>query len=208
MSDKPSESKERGTKAEFDEAFAPIALQIGQFARAWNDLHEELATIFAAIVSAPSDSIIATAIWHSTANDRAQREMLRAANRAWIIRSREKGKSHGPAIAWLLNESDKLSDKRNDALHAPLEVLMNTSTFEFSVKPNYFYGNPRAIKLRDKDIQAEFTKYRDQTEKLREYAIHIWVTLRSGGPLPQTPILSTSPAIKNLKKQTRPAPKP
>jgi hypothetical protein len=191
-------------RAEFDDAFRHIAAEIGFFARAWNALHNNLATIFAVLLS-PSNIMMPIAVWNSTSNDRAQREMLRAPLESW--RAHNRGKSNTvDEIEWLLKECDKLSDKRNDALHSPLNILMNTETFEFNVEPNWHQNHPRALKLRGKDVFDEFSRYRAQAECLDQHAIKIWMHLRGGTPLPQRPKLPSTGSTTNPKKQPRPKP--
>jgi hypothetical protein len=53
------------TKAQFDKAFTPVAIQIGRLARLWNALHENMGIIFAALVSQENPNI-PLAVWHST----------------------------------------------------------------------------------------------------------------------------------------------
>ena|SRR5258708_375181 len=60
-----------------NEIFEPYVLALGKVAHAWNYLQEALALLFCTITG--MDESIALAIWHSTTNDRTQREMLRAA---------------------------------------------------------------------------------------------------------------------------------
>lgn len=118
----------RGTKAQFDKAFTPVAIQIGRLARLWNALHENMGIIFAAIVSQGNPNI-PLAVWHSTISDKSQREMLRAANRAWINFNKKLHNKTSEEITWILNESDILSNKRNEAMHTPLNILMDTESF-------------------------------------------------------------------------------
>lgn len=128
--------------------------------------------------------------------------MLRAPLKAWGVHNRDKS-NVVDEIKWLLNECDKLSDKRNDALHSPLNILMDTDTFEFSVEPNYFQNHPRALKLKDKDVFDEFSRYRAQTECLDQYATSIWMHLRCATALPQRPKLPSSGLTTNPTKRPR-----
>ncbi|MFT4077851.1 hypothetical protein [Rhodomicrobium sp.] len=198
------EAKRRGARdvprSEFNDAFRSVASEIGYLTREWNALQDSMATIFAVIMS-PNNINIPLAVWNSTPSDRAQRDMLRSAVASWrMFNSKEDHTSD--EIVWLLNEVDKLSNKRNDALHAPLHILLNTDSLEFSVEPNYWNNNPRAKNLKRKNVLSEFSKYRAQAECLGQYAIHIWVYLRSSKALPQRPKLPTSGSPSNSEKQT------
>ena len=115
-------------RSEFDEAFRHVAAEIGFLARAWNALHNNLATVFAVLVT-PSNINIPLAVWNSTSNDRAQRGMLRAALLSWRAHNRDSAIVVGE-ITWLLNQCDSLSDKRNDALHSPINILLDTRTLD------------------------------------------------------------------------------
>jgi hypothetical protein len=133
--------------------------------------------------------------------------MLRAANRAWINFNRRLHSKTSEEITWLLNESDTLSNKRNEAMHTPLNILMDTTSFEFKVESNHIWGHPKAIKLKDKDVLNVFSLYRAQTDCLNTYAMSIWLHLRTASPLPQRPILPTSgqcPTHKLQRRQARP----
>ena len=191
-------------RAEFDEAFRPIASEIGYLTREWNALQDNLATIFAALMS-PDNINIPLAVWNSTPSDRTQRDMLRAALASWKLFNAKK-ESVVEEIIWLLNETDKLANKRNDALHAPLNILLNVDTLEFSIEPNYWQNNPRAKNLKGKNVLSEFAKYRAQAGCLGQYAIQIWMHLRKSlKTLPQRPKLPTSGALLSPEKQTHQA---
>lgn len=189
-----------GTQKQFDKAFEPVAIEIGHFARAWNGLHEELGTIFSTIIDV-SRASVPLAIWYSIPDDGLKRRMLRAATGAWFP-PKEMDGSLKDEIAWLLKRSDLLAERRNDALHAPIHVLMRMDDFTFSVEPNYFWGNPRATKLKGKDMRAEFAGYRRETDVLRNYAFKIWMHMRSRVPLPGRPA-ELNPAPQSTR--TRPS---
>jgi hypothetical protein len=138
--------RKRPSRAEFDEAFRHIAAEIGFLARAWNGLHTNLGMIFAVLLS-PTNVNLPLAVWNKTSNDRAQRDMLRAPLQSWRLHNRNKS-SLVDEIEWLLNECEQLSDKRNDALHSPLNILMNTETFEFSVEPKLVSQSSKSLKAK------------------------------------------------------------
>jgi hypothetical protein len=197
---------ERTTKAEFDEAFRHVAAEIGFLARAWNGLHDNLAKIFSSLIS-PSNVNIPVAVWNSSTSDHAQREMLRSATHSWAIFNKQR-KYISDEILWLIDRCGQLSHDRNNALHAPINVLRNTRTLEFSIEPNYFQNNPKALKLKHKDVYDEFSRYRAQVECLSQYALNIWMHLGVETPLPQRPKLPNAGAIPNPTKHNRPKPQP
>jgi hypothetical protein len=193
MADQPRKPKARkGTPAQFERAFSPVALEIGRLAREWNGLHEEMGKVFSYMIS-PRALALPLAVWHSPTSDRVQRGLLSAALGPWAVEN-PKETTAKRGIKWLLDEAEKLSGKRNDALHAPLKTYMDTSTFIFEVEPDYSWGHPVAKRLQDKDVRLEFHLYRIQTACLRKYAISIWryianMNNASSEPLPKIPTL-------------------
>ena len=150
MTSKIQKRPQRPTERQFEKAFAPYALEIGQLARAWNALHDNLGQIFSQIVS-PARPNISTAIWYSTQNDRAQRNMLME---AYLAVGAINSKTHPKAkddIKWLIDQVQHLADRRNDAIHTPISVGMSVASREMIIKPDIFYGNPRARKLYGKE---------------------------------------------------------
>jgi hypothetical protein len=69
----------RVTQNAIDAKMEPYVMALGKVAHAWNYLQEALGQLFCAVTEVDMDT--GQAVWHSTANDRAQREMLRAAVR-------------------------------------------------------------------------------------------------------------------------------
>jgi hypothetical protein len=196
----------KGTPAQFDRAFRPVALEIGVLTREWNQLQEELGQIFARLIS-PDKLFVGLAAWHSQKSDRTQRDMLRATATAWYHDHRSPySKSLKPCIIELLNQVDRFAFARNSAIHAPINLLMDTVTFEFRVEPNYWWGNPLAKKLNGKDVAAEFSWYSSKTKTLRQYALGINAHLLSGRlPLPDKlvlPLLRHSPSRKTTHRKT------
>jgi hypothetical protein len=188
---RPRERK--ATSAQFERAFSPVALEIGHLARVWNNLHEEMGKIFCQMISPVSISL-PLAVWHSPTSDRVQRGLLSSALGPWAVDNPKVSALVKKGIKWIIDETEKLSGKRNDALHVPLNILMNTSTFVFRVEPAYFYGHPMAERLKNKDVQTEFKLYRLQAECIRKYAMSIWLFMGNPDafPLPQIPTLPTA----------------
>lgn len=187
----------RPTQKQIEKAFAPFAQEIGQLARAWNALHDQLGQIFGQIVR-PDNLNISRAIWFATQSDKAQRGMLRASSIAYFAINEKIHPKAKEDISWLLTKIDKLSDMRNNAIHAPIMIGMNTSSREMVIEPDVFYGNPRAINLKGKELLVELKWYRQTAEALRQFAILIWLHLRridgSWPHRPSLPTLSSTPA--------------
>jgi hypothetical protein len=59
-----------------EQQFEPYAIELGKLVYAWNRLHEKLAGLFWTVTGFQNGAV-ASAIWHSTDSDRAQRKMLR-----------------------------------------------------------------------------------------------------------------------------------
>lgn len=194
--------RKRGTKAQFDKAFAPVAVEIGHFARSWNELHEGMGLIFAALFESPFVGM-PLACWHSIPDDGAKRRMLRAAVKAWPIRNKQIDKAVKEEIIWMLKEADALAASRNDALHAPINTMMDMATFQFSVEPNYFYGNPRATNLKGKDLKSEFSAYRAQSDALIGFSRGIRMYLAQASPLPSRPGLPNPVPHRSRVRPTR-----
>lgn len=188
---------------EFEEAFRPVATEIGFLAREWNGLHDCFAQIFGQIVG-PANVNIPQAVWNSATSDRVQRDMLRAAIHAWGAFDQDETEIFNE-IKWLLDESNKLSDKRNNAIHAPLAVAKNSQTLQLRVVPHTFGKHPQAIRLKDKDILVEFRTYRAQAKVLKQHAQHVWHHMRrkETWPLPQRPKLPTSISKSSKPKEGR-----
>jgi len=69
-------SAEPGSKDAVDAVMEPYVMALGKVAHAWNYLQEMLCELFCSVTGLENNT--GQAIWHSTTNDRAQREMLRA----------------------------------------------------------------------------------------------------------------------------------
>jgi hypothetical protein len=191
----------RATKA----AFRPYAVELGQLAIAWNQLHHNLALLFKLLLRAESD-VAAGAIWYATDNDFTQRKMLRA-----IVETDQNSPpamqkilpAHREEILWILDQTDSsLRHKRNNALHAPLMLLRGVydDAVRSWVEAHFNPQNPRARPLRGKDLIEEFRDYTALADVLGSYANVIWhtITFSAVHPLPERPLLPEA----HKKKQT------
>jgi hypothetical protein len=189
----------RVTEAAIKAKMAPYVAALGRVAHSWNRLQEDLGQLFGTVTGLLDGS--GMAIWHSTPNDRTQREMLRAAvqasARSRLTTARPKAKAD---IKWLLDRADAIADQRNTAIHAPMTVAIGHS--EISLFPITFHGNPRAKKLVGKDILAEFGWYESSTDTLTIFARNVRAAITSdGAPWPNRPQM---PALQpNMSKQPR-----
>ena len=145
--------------------FRPLAIEIGWVVYEWNRLQAAIGELFADVVSKENPRL-GFSIWHSlAANERAQREMLRAAvDAAWP----DKRRAHQD-ISWILTKVDALAGRRNVAIHSPL-VFVNEPSGSIDILPMYFFGNPRAAELKGKSLLEEYLWYRDHLSKLAGFA--------------------------------------
>ena len=155
--------------------YRPLALEIAWIAFEWNRLQENLGKIFARVIR-PDAPRLALAVWHSTYNDRAQRDMLRAAVEH-AYRDKEPVPGMKDAIIKILREAGKLAERRNNAIHAPF-VFIYSGVYDLGVHPNTESENPRAKNLTGKDVLLEFEWYHAQLTELAHYADelegHLW----------------------------------
>jgi hypothetical protein len=191
-------------------AFRPFAVELGWILFEWNGLHEGLCQIFADFSSKRE---VAYAIWHSTPNDRAQREMLRCA-----INAVKSDDPCMPALCegslWVLDRMEALAGRRNDAIHAPL-VFVNLDGVQgglkLEIEPFSFSGNPRARNLNlpdDAALKEEFMWYRDHLEKISRFVSDLhWAWLASDHekpfPWPHKPQLPSRGQFANRATKHR-----
>jgi hypothetical protein len=201
--------KENKTYAFTDRKFQPHALAIGQAILASNYLHEMLGEIF--FSSATFSFGRAQDVWYSAHFDRPRREMLRAmivnydgltATPEYIARRDH----HLQEIAWVLAETEKLEEARNNIVHSPL-VFLDALFAEVlerpqGVTPHDLQGNPRATKLSGKDLLIEFRWFRETCMTLGLYARSLSRVSGAGNaPLPNRPKPPTREHQKNRQGQ-------
>src|ERR1019366_6955998 len=173
------------TEAGLAQKRASYINELGELVYAWNALHENLCEVFCAVLSVPFE--VSTAIWHSIQSDRAQRNILRAATENAELKPAAARKS----ILWLVDQTNKLADKRNDAIHSPYAfVLYIQDPPVAELLPFAAMGNPRSRNLASKELLAEFRWYRETATALGGYAIRVRSgLLRPEEPWPDRPIL-------------------
>jgi hypothetical protein len=128
--------------------------------------------------------------------------MLSAVLRAWYPKHKSPySKELAPAIKSLLTEVERFSFDRNNAIHAPINLLFSLDSFEFKIEPNYWWGNMLAKNLKGKDVLIEFRWYVGKTKAMYDYALAINEHLMSGrSPLPNKLSL---PPLAQYQTQTK-----
>jgi len=152
-----------------DNAFRPYAVALGQFALAWNDLHLTLGMLFCTVMGG-GFSNPALAIWNELKADRAQRDILMSAAKAFTLNGGSEKLSQ--EITWICQRADAIEGSRNDALHSPLWGV-RTAAGSVDVQPVTGLGHIRAKKLLGKNLLAEFRWGRDSATVLRDYATRL-----------------------------------
>jgi hypothetical protein len=209
-------NRERFTEREL----RPYVTAIGQLSLAWNALHEQLAAIFRLLLDRQITKIDEYGmedggderpikLWTSSKFDRPKRDMLKAAVSTITEEERSAFPKLVEDVTWILQRADSLEDARNDAVHSPLLLLgSNKATREVFgsafVIPDLLHGNPRGIKLAQKDLLLEFRWCRDAALILRDFAYRISGSLSLGVvvfPWPERPSLPN----RGEKSKRRPA---
>lgn len=156
-------------------AFETYAVAVGKVAHAWNFLHERLGRLFVIVTGA--DRAIALAIWYSTESDRTKQKMLKdavtaSADERWMPQL-PKAKTD---LLWLADRVISLTENRNNAIHAPCELIMDWSKVApdrygplFGMAASYHSGHDRAQKLRGKEILVEFDWCERWAEELSRF---------------------------------------
>jgi hypothetical protein len=178
------------------------ALGIGQAAIAWNQLHEELRDLFSDLfaiemtIHAEEGADMALrqyrrlrrlvdATWNSVGFDRPKRELLKDVLAELSGAAKRRFPKLADDVTWILREANSLEESRNNLIHAPLGVDYHwrkddMSDFAAIPVPRIYGGNHRALKLMEKDLQAEFIYCRDTAIVLRwfanEVSLHVSVT--------------------------------
>jgi hypothetical protein len=159
---------------------------VGRVAYAWNRLHEQLGVLFVAVSG--MERKVALTKWYSVRNDRAQREMLKAAVFATSSQRSEKlPDAPDDDLIWLLESADDLAEDRNNAVHAPCSLFISESGSEMVAA--FFDGNPRAKNLMGKRLLVEFAWCEKCAETLISFTERLGVAIAfpERFPWPQRP---------------------
>lgn len=193
--------------------FAPYVKSIGRLLLAWNDLHERLATLFAAANGAGWVER-SLAIWHSIRSDYTKRQMLRAAlERLPDAEIAGRTKLLGE-VKWILDCVDGLEGLRDDAAHTPLHsstfgpLMRSLSQFAGSqVFADVAFHNPRAMRIisKKRDLLVEHRYAQERILVLRDYVIaveHAWMNAQI--PWPERPDLPERRPSRRSKGRAAP----
>jgi hypothetical protein len=167
------------------DALQPYFMALGKVAHSWNHLHQELGKVFCALTKLKIQ--VGMAAWHGLKSDRSQREMLEGVLNS-ISSSPSWNKRHPGAktgIKWLINQTDELAIKRNDAIHAPCDVRPSGTDFE--IVPITFFHSQTAKRLLGKDILKRFAWYEASAHTLTRYASASRFALDARTPWPDKP---------------------
>jgi hypothetical protein len=178
----PARTIQWPSKAEAEKQFESYTAAVGAVVHAWNYLHERLGDLFIEIVKGQDKEVVA-AIWHSTYNDRAQRQMLESAINAmpphrWLSLPPTAKED----LVWLLKRINELSVNRNDAVHAPVTLLTDIEGTEVAASP--MSGHRRAKNLVGKRLLIEFDWCERYAEELSRFANRIFVAMLFGNEMP------------------------
>lgn len=194
-------SKEEDFNSLAHAKFKPYVIAVGRVAHAWNQLQESLGNTFAEVVG--TDDQVAFAIWYSAKADRAQHLMLKAAIAAtadtrWSTHPKAK-----EDLVWLVDRTISLATSRNDAIHAPVAMIIANNALE--IIPHYFNGNPSAESMLNKemDIVQQLDWCASWSKSLQDFADETRAILRFDlrRPWPGRPAKPDLPP-----KRTRPNP--
>jgi hypothetical protein len=72
--------------------------------------------------------------------------------------------------------TSKLIEPRNNAVHAPLVFVNHADGVELI--PMYFFGNPRAVALADRDLKTDISWCRAYTRALADFAETLMFALK------------------------------
>ncbi|MBX3348975.1 MAG: hypothetical protein KF747_09525 [Nitrospira sp.] len=177
---------------------SPYLHELALLVVVWNELHMELSQLFCIAAGMP-DMGTGLRIWHSTGNDRAQREFLREAlhgDLQHLRRVKEKGKLFADKakeeIKFILKTVDTISGPRNDAIHS--SYLFKSDGKRITMCADDFFMSPRAKNLSGKDLLVEFQRQRSIATTLSIYSqgIRLALYLVPEPPWPARPKLPTT----------------
>jgi hypothetical protein len=162
-------------------------------------------------------------IWYSATTDRARREMLRSVVRSPIpdggsAATLKAMKQHAADLAWILSETEKLEDTRNNIVRAPLWYMDPRSRLYWYkgespaapvVRPYDAEGNPRAKRLSQKDLLVEYRWFRDSCMALAEFTGALmekwafWQPIRDRPRLPTREDQKTREGLRPRRVKTK-----
>src|SRR3984885_2144136 len=138
------------------EAIEAYCVAVGLVVYEWNDLHEQLARLFALVREGDRQESLTA--WYAIRSDTRQREKLRHAITEAKSDRWKKSPRAPDDLTWLLDRADKLASDRNNAIHAPCSLYLrgDGSSEVMAAVRSANAGNCRAKNLEGKDLLIEF----------------------------------------------------
>jgi hypothetical protein len=197
------------------EAFDLYTSAVGRVAYAWNRLQEGMAELFVRVVGGQNADTaeamlrrsLTEAVWHSSFNDRLQRQMLEAAVMASrpdpVWRRLPRGASDD--LVWLIRRANHLGDRRDEVVHAP--VALTAKIDGISMEADYLSAHRRARSLVHKDPLVEFDWLERSVLALTRFAEAAYAAMRSErAAWPQRPSAPERRQRKTLLNRLRRSP--
>jgi hypothetical protein len=159
----------RGLTQKQAQKFKPYATALAGVIYSWNRLQVSLSLALTWLVGFESGEAT-LAMWNAIPSDSNQRAMLTA---VLNIAKDEKWKNRPKAkedIEWIVEKAGKLSSRRNAAVHSPYQM---ENTEPFRLLAAHVFGNKLAIRLKDKDLLAEFKLYSTIADDLYFFCLAI-----------------------------------
>ncbi|MBI1245331.1 MAG: hypothetical protein GC202_10025 [Alphaproteobacteria bacterium] len=160
--------------------------ELGRVALVWNDLHVSLAGLVSRALGIKNE-LIGNTILYSINSDRNQRTVLKS-----LVNSQAMGLDLPAAarkeISWLIDQSEKIENDRNNLLHTPFVVHSN------QVSPLHLGVHKRGLEI-SKTKAIELCRwFYDVAVALSDFAVDIDECLRKGSSdLPRRPKLPVRP---------------
>ena len=211
----------RGPRADrfTEKKFEPYVKAVGQSALAWNALHEVLAWTFEFLLFGfvqridHNKAAQARAAWNAINSDRDKRKLLRGAAQKATDRELQNHPKLAEDLKWLLDRADEFEDARNTAIHSPFMIFTKRNTFMAQVlnlpdfvTPDVIRDNPRALRLRQGQLLADFRWCRNSILACRDFGSQINRALTSVGyPWPERPLMPARPQKKTQSHRKRQA---
>lgn len=106
-------------------------------------------------------------------------------------------------ILWLLQRVNEFAERRNDVVHSPFSIINPPNEVPY-FDSMWFTGNPRATRLRNKDLLKEFKWYRNYAQTLADFAYAVFYARSSPyRPWPVRPLLPTQGQKKSRPTRNR-----
>lgn len=118
-------------------------------------------------------------VWQSSKSDRAKRDMMAAALETMPYEPPGWTEDLRLYVPWILKQADRVEDRRNNAVHAPLHLVADISGLAEpldraalikigEVRPHTWGRNVRATRLEAKALLGEYRACRDEAVALRD----------------------------------------